>query len=163
MNIRRIDPERDAAAIAEVYRPFVLSTDVTFEVIPPSAGEMADRLKVFTSIVPGFLMEDDNGAVAGYCYAHPWKSFSAYSTTFETTVYVAPSYARRGIGRALMGNLVGECRQHGALALIACITGGNQASIKLHEALGFTQASYFRRVGRKAGRLLDVVDYQLLL
>lgn len=163
MKIRRIDPQQDAPAIAEIYGPFVTSTDITFEVIPPSAEEMARRLTAFTSVVPGFLMEDDGGIVAAYCYAHPWKSFPAYSTTLETTIYVAPSYARRGIGRALMERLISQCRQSGAVALIACITGGNQASIALHEALGFTQASYFKSVGRKGGRLLDVVDYQLLL
>ncbi len=163
MKIRRIDPQQDAPAIAGIYSPFVLSTDITFEVVPHTVGEMARRLTAYTSVVPGFVMEDDDGTVAAYCYAHPWKSFPAYSTTLETTIYVAPSYARRGIGRALMERLIDCCRQAGAVSLIACITEGNRASTELHEALGFTRVSHFRSVGRKAGRLLDVVDYQLLL
>lgn len=62
-----------------------------------------------------------------------------------------------------MERLIDECRQRGAHVLVACITGGNEASIKLHERMGFEQVSHFRQVGRKFGRWLDVVDLQLIL
>lgn len=163
MKIRSIDPHADAPAIAAIYRPFVEETDISFETVAPDEGEMERRLREITSVVPGFLMEDEDGRVTGYCYAHPWKGYAAYSATLETTIYVDPAFARRRIGRRLMERLIAECRERGALTLIACITAGNDASIALHEALGFTKASYFRAVGLKAGRLLDVTDYQLIL
>lgn len=124
---------------------------------------MASRLARFTRRVPGFVMVAPDGRLAGYCYTHPWKSFAGYRDTLETTVYVALGFERRGVGRALMERLIGECRSRGVVALIACITAGNRASIILHEKLGFSQASHFEAVGRKHGRYLDIVDYQLQL
>jgi len=101
--------------------------------------------------------------VAGYCYAHGWKTKAAYRYTLETTVYLSPDYFGRGIGKRLMRELIEACRRNGYRALIACITAGNEASIALHTGLGFKQVSHFEQVGRKFGRWLDVVDYELLL
>ena len=163
MEIRPLDPERDAEAIAAVYRPYVTDTDISFEEEAPTAADMASRLARFTRRVPGFVMVAPDGRLAGYCYTRPWKSFAGYRDTLETTVYVALGFERRGVGRALMERLIGECRSRGVVALIACITAGNRASIILHEKLGFSQASHFEAVGRKHGRYLDIVDYQLQL
>lgn len=101
--------------------------------------------------------------MAGYCYAHPWKERAAYSNTLETTIYLHPDFKGRGTGTALMDRLVADCRRMGFKALIACITGENEASIAFHRKLGFEQASLFRSVGYKHGRWLDVVDMELLL
>lgn len=163
--IQPIDPARDAEAITSIYRPFVTDTDISFEREdePPTADEMRQRLESFLGEFPGFLWREPDGTVVGYCYAHPWKERAAYNPTLETTVYINPAYARRGIGRKLMEALIDECRRRGTVSLIACITAGNEASCALHAALGFRQVSYFSAVGRKFGRWLDVVDYQLLL
>ena len=152
----------DGGAIAEIYNHFISETDVSFETRPLSASEMEARLAHLLGSGPCFVAEVD-GEVAGWCYAHEWKEREAYSRTLETTVYVAPAYQRRGIGRALMERLIGECRARGAVALIACITGGNEASIELHRRLGFTQVSHFKEVGIKFGRRLDVIDMELLV
>lgn len=160
--IRPLDPAADAPAIARIYAPFVTDTDISFESVPPTAEEMSRRLKSFVASLPGFVWEE-GGEVVAYAYAHPWKGFAGYSQTLETTLYVDPPYARRGIGRALMERLIDEGRRHGIISFIACITYGNTPSCALHEALGFTLASHFRAVGRKNGRLLDILDYQLLL
>lgn len=110
MEIRPLDPERDAEAIAAVYRPYVTDTDISFEEEAPTAADMASRLARFTRRVPGFVMVAPDGRLAGYCYTHPWKSFAGYRDTLETTVYVALGFERRGVGRALMERLIGECR-----------------------------------------------------
>lgn len=161
--IRPIDPETDAAAIARIYAPFVTGSDITFDTVPPSPDGMRARLRSFLPGCPGFVWQMPGGAIAGYCYAHPWKSKAAYDHTLESTLYIDPAFARRGIGLALMTALIEECRARGIHSLIACITEGNVASFRLHERLGFTRASLFRQVGLKHGRLLDVIDYQLIL
>ena len=79
------------------------------------------------------------------------------------TVYVSSSCLGRGIGTLLMQRLIGECRSTGCHVLIACITADNAGSICFHEKLGFCCVSMFSAVGRKFGRWLDVVDYELLL
>ncbi len=109
------------------------------------------------------MYTDDDGKVLGYAYVHPWKERAAYHRTFETTVYVHPDFHHMGIATALMREIIRECRDLPVHALIACITGGNTASTSLHEKLGFKKVSEFKEVGEKFGRVLDVVDYELIL
>lgn len=161
MEIRYVRPA-DMPEITRIYNHYVLETDISFETEPVSVGEMTKRMEEFTASYPYIICEAD-GRVAGYCYAHPWKSRAAYAGTLETTIYLDPDFTRRGIGLALMEHLIDDCRKAGFDSLIACITGGNEASCRMHERLGFRQASFFKAVGRKFGRMLDVVDYQLQL
>lgn len=161
MEIRDVRPA-DMPEITRIYNHYVLETDISFETEPVSVGEMTRRMEEFTASYPYIVCVAD-GRVAGYCYAHPWKSRAAYAGTLETTIYLDPDFTRRGIGLALMERLIDDCRKAGFDSLIACITGGNEASCRMHERLGFRQASCFKAVGRKFGRMLDVVDYQLQL
>lgn len=158
--IRQLRPESDAAAVAAIYAPFVEGTTVSFEVTPPGAAEMQQRLLHLP--LPGFVYEEE-GRVLGYCYAHLWKERPAYCRTLETTLYLAPQAQGRGVGRALMGALIPACRAWGARVLIACITAENERSCRFHESLGFRRASLFHAVGYKFGRWLDVADYELAL
>jgi phosphinothricin acetyltransferase len=123
---------------------------------------MHERIKGIAEGFPYFVDMED-GEMAGYCYAHPWKERAAYQYTLETTVYISPKYQHRGIGSKLMKRLIAECRSQGFHSLIACITAGNKASNALHEKLGFRQVSEFKEVGMKFDRWLDVVDYELIL
>ncbi len=161
MQIRKVRPA-DAAAIAAIYNHYVLETTVSFEFQPVAVREMRRRIAEISQSYPYYVCEE-GGAVVGYCYAHAWKERPAYAQTFETTVYVAPGCRGRGIGRMLMERLVADCRAAGCHALVACITAENLQSIAFHSRLGFARASLFRQVGRKFGRWLDVVDYEMLL
>ena len=141
---------RDVDAITDIYNGYVTGGSATFETEPVGTAEMRSRIAGISARFP-YLVCEEGGRVAGYCYAHGWKTKAAYRYTLETTVYLSPDYLGRGIGKRLMR------------ALIACITAGNEASIALHTGLGFKQVSHFEQVGRKFGRWLDVVDYELLL
>ncbi len=160
--IRRVDLERDIADITRIYGWYVSNTTVTFEVVPLSETAMKERVDGIASAFPCFVWEE-NGQVAGYCYAHRWKSFPAYDVTLETTIYLDPEVKGMGIGFKLMKHLIEECRHQGFVSLIACITAENEESCRFHEKLGFEKVSRFRRVGKKFGRLLDVVDYQYII
>lgn len=152
----------DASSIADIYAPYVEETVISFETEAPSAEEMARRIAEISSHGPYIVWEQD-GAILGYAYAHPWKERTAYCHTLETTVYLHPDAYGRGIGVALMRRLIDDCRERGFHVLVACITSENTRSIRFHESLGFVKASHFRQVGYKKGRWLDVVDLQLLL
>lgn len=160
--IRRVDLERDIADITCIYGWYVSNTTVTFEVDPLSESQMAERIKKISSEFPCFVWEED-GKVAGYCYVHRWKSFAAYDVTVETTVYLDRVVKGRGIGRKLMERLIEECRNRGIVSMIACITAENEESCRFHERLGFKKVSDFKRVGKKFGRLLNVIDYQYII
>lgn len=152
----------DAREIAGIYNRCILHTTITFEKEPVSVESMENRIRELSLRAPYFVCEID-GHVAGYCYAHVWKGKEAYSRTLETTVYVGEDYRRSGVGRALMERLVSACREAGVHVLVACITEGNEASIHLHESLGFRKVSHFHEVGYKFGRWIDIEDYELLL
>ncbi len=160
--IRPVRPKEDAGEITAIYNEYVLHSTASFETVPLSQAEMLGRIE---SIVRGFpyLVYEQEGRVAGFCYVHPWKERAAYHHTLETTVYVAPQCRRQGIGAQLMEVLIRECRHIDCHALVACITSENEASRALHSRLGFSEVSHFREVGRKFGRWLDVSDYELLM
>ena len=154
--------QRDVKRITEIYNDYIINTTISFEVKPLTEDEMRNRIESVLAHGP-FLVWEEDGEIAGYCYAHPWKERAAYHNTLETTVYLAPQYFRRGIGSQLMRELINQCRVDNIKVLIACITANNEASIKMHEVLGFKQVSYFSQVGEKFGQWLDVIDMQLTL
>ncbi len=152
----------DAPAIADIYAHYVSETVISFETVPPTRGEMELRLREIAASFP-CLVDEERGVVRGYAYAHLWKERAAYAHTWEATVYLHPAHRGQGVGSQLLGRLVEECRKRGCHALVACVTGGNEASEAMLRAFGFARVSLFPEVGQKLGRWLDVVDYELLL
>ena len=153
----------DIPDVTRIYNHYILNSTASFETEPLTGEQMRRRAEAIAAEYPYYVAEDEEGRVAGYCYAHPWKERAAYSHTLETTIYLDPAFKRSGVGTALMRLLIADCRRLGCKALIACITGDNAASIAFHRKLGFEQASLFRSVGYKHGRWLDVVDMEMIL
>lgn len=161
MEIREVRRE-DTTAIAAIYNHYIANTTITFETKAVDGAEMARRIDDISSTYP-YLVCEDGGRLAGYCYVHQWKGKAAYDATAEVTIYLDPECRGRRIGSALMDSLIGECRKRGFHALIACITVPNDPSVKFHERYGFKRVSYFPEVGRKFGKWLDIHDFQLIL
>ena len=163
MRVREVTP-RDAERITEIYTYFIDNTEITFETSPVTSDEMKGRILALTDNgFPYFVAEDEDGTITGYCYAHEWKSRAAYSRTWENTIYLHPEACHQGAGRMLMERLIDSCRERGVHRLIACITGGNDASIHFHASLGFKEVSHFHEVGYKHDKWLDVIDMELPL
>ncbi|MCM1312256.1 MAG: GNAT family N-acetyltransferase [Bacteroides sp.] len=158
----RLVCNEDSHAIASIYNHYIRHSTATFDTDTVSENDMAERIRDISARYP-YLVYEEQGRVLGYCFSHSWKPRKAYSQTVETTVYVHPDCARRGIGELLMRALIEECKIRGFHVLIACITADNEASISLHEKLGFTRVSLFKEVGMKFGKTLDVTDYELIL
>jgi phosphinothricin acetyltransferase len=160
-NMIRQARKEDAGAIAAIYNYYVANTAITFDTEPVSEEEMRSRIVGISAEYPYFVYEED-GFIAGYSYATPWKKRNAYCRTVESTVYVSPDHKRKGIGIALMSRLMATLREMRIHAIIACISIPNDESIALHEKLGFAKASHFRQVGWKFGRWLDVCDWEFV-
>jgi L-amino acid N-acyltransferase YncA len=158
----RIAGERDAAAIAEIYRPFCESTAVSFEFIAPTADEMAKRIESITSQYP-WLVLDDAGLIAGYAYASRHRERAAYGWSVDTAVYIDSRCRRSGVGRALYTTLFAILRLQGYFNAYAGIALPNASSTGLHEAMGFRLVGVYERVGYKHGAWHDVAWYQLAL
>ena len=152
----------DISEIVAIYAHYVNETVITFDTEVPSETEMRQRLLPIIEDYPAWVCEE-GGRVAGYCYAHEWKTKKAYRTTVETTIYLHPDYTGKGYGRLLMNRLIDDCRNRSFHTLVACITIPNEPSVRLHEKLNFKQVSHFHQVGRKFDRWLDVADYELII
>jgi L-amino acid N-acyltransferase YncA len=138
----------DAAAIASLYAPYVVGSIVSFETQPPDAAEMARRIAEADGLYPWFVACDGE-ELLGFAYACAFRTRPAYRFTVETTVYVADGAHRRGIGTLLYRTLLPVLEAQGFAQAIAAITLPNEASVRLHEAHGFSQIGTYERVGFK--------------
>jgi phosphinothricin acetyltransferase len=153
----------DAEAIARIYDYYVENTVVTFEETPVSAEAMAARVAEVQSQALPWLVAEVANRVVGYAYAGNWKGRSAYRYSVETTVYLEHGYRGRGIGRTLYAALPPILRAGGMHVAIGGVALPNEASVALHESLGFQHVGTFRQVGFKHGRWVDVAYWQLAL
>ena len=163
MEIRNADPDRDAAACAAIYAPFVRDTAVTFEETPPGQQAFADRIERLSETHVFLVAEDETGITAGFAYGGPHRERVAYRWSTEVSVYLDPRYHRRGLGRALYAELFPLLAGRGFHVALAGITLPNPASVALHEACGFTPVGVYRAIGWKAGAWRDVGWWQLPL
>ena len=147
----RLATAGDAAAIAAIYAPYVTDTAVSFEVDPPDAAAMRERVAAGGDLYPWLVARDEAGAILGYASASAFRSRPAYRFTVETSVYLAREAVGRGLGRRLYGALLDTLEAQGFTQAIGAITLPNPASVALHEALGFSRAGTYRQVGRKLG------------
>jgi phosphinothricin acetyltransferase len=152
----RLAGEGDAAAIASIYRSFVEDSRISFEEIAPDATEMARRIR---GDLPGFhpwFVAEENERLLGYAASSPFRTRPAYRWTVETGIYLAEGMHGRGVGRELLSTLLGVLERQGYVAAIGAIALPNDASIALHEKLGFFHTGTYRGVGFKMGEWLDV-------
>jgi L-amino acid N-acyltransferase YncA len=159
--IRPVTPD-DAQALADIYNPYVRDTTITFEEEPVTAGDMAARISLVTKAHP-WLVWEEGGHVLGYAYASVWRARAAYRHSTETAIYLAGDQQGRGIGTALYRALLAELRARGFHLVLGGLALPNEASVRLHERLGFKKAGHMREAGRKFDRWIDVGFWELLL
>jgi phosphinothricin acetyltransferase len=153
----------DAAAIVAIYNHYIVNTAVTFEEQAITATDMAQRIADVQGGDLPWLVAEQDGVVVGYAYATKWRVRHAYRFSVESTVYLAPSFAGRGIGRLLYTALIKRLSEQGYHLVIGGIALPNLASVALHESLGFHKAAEFKEVGFKFGRWVGVGYWQLVL
>lgn len=152
----------DGPAIAEIYRPYVLETAISFEDAPPSAAEMSRRIVEGLVAYP-FLVFEERGEVVGYAYGSAHRARAAYRWSVDVTVYTARQVHRRGIGRKLYFELLDRLTRQGFHSAFAGIALPNEKSVGLHEAMGFRHLGTYQEVGFKFGRWHDVGWWRLSL
>lgn len=155
MTVIRCARRDDAAAIAEIYAPYVAETAISLELAPPTAEQITARMAQLSDGYPWLVYEAD-GAVKGYAYAGPHSDRGGYRWSANVTVYVAAGYHRQGIGRALYARLLEILRKQGFHAVFGGITLPNEASVGLHESCGFTPVGVYREAGFKLGTWWNV-------
>lgn len=159
-HVRRAGAD-DAAAVAEVYRPWVTGSVVSFETEPPDAEQVRARMASEPRL-PWYVATRPSGLV-GYAYATQHRARPAYRWSVDVSVYLAEDERGRGTGRALYDVLLPALRDLGYVRAMAGITLPNPASVALHQAVGFVPVGVFESVGFKHGAWRDVGWWQLAL
>jgi L-amino acid N-acyltransferase len=152
----RAATEADLPGIFAIYDQEVLHGTATFDTTPKTPAE---RLAWFRDDGNGrypILVADAGGRVAGWARLYAWSSRCAYAGAAENGVYVHAEHRGRGVGRALLAELLRLAPERGVRVVIARVVEGNAGSLALHQALGFQTIGIMRRCGEKFGRLLDV-------
>lgn len=161
MLIRKAEA-KDLNALLDIYNYEVENGVATFDLHPKTI----EQWEVWFSLHnrenhPLIVAEKDGGAV-GYASLSSYREKEAYRTTVELSLYVSPNHRRQGIATALMEVLLELAKKDDSIhTVVSVITGGNEASIKLHKRFGFTFCGTLHEVGVKFGRYLDIVHYEL--
>ena len=171
----RLAEVADAEAIRTIYNVEVLDSTHTFDMVPRSRVEQEAWILEHSGVHPALVAVEDSGSgtagpagangeiVLGFGSLSAFRERSGYSATAENSVYVDRSQRGRGVGQALLAELLVLASAHGFHSVIARIAGHNEVSIGLHEAAGFELVGVEREVGRKHRQWIDVVELQRLL
>ena len=163
LHLRDAEPD-DMAEVARIYGHYVETSTFTFEEVPPTAEEMRARLRQVKDSGLPWRVAEREGAFIGYAYASRFRTRVGYRYSVENSVYIAAGEAKRGVGLALMRDLIRDCTALGYRQMMAVIgDSANEASLRLHTRLGFRTVGHEVAIGLKFGRWIDVVQMQLAL
>ncbi len=164
MPLIRPSRDEDLDAITRIYGHHVLTGTGTFETTPPTVADMTGRrADVLGKGLPWLVAEDD-GQVLGFAYGNWFKPRPAYRFSVEDSIYMDPAAHRKGLGRALLAELLAVLERTGTRKVMAVIGDSNNAgSIGVHRALGFEMVGVVQSCGWKFDRWLDIVMMQKTL
>ena len=153
----------DAAALLEIYAPYVTETAITFEYDVPSEAEFACRIEETLKTYP-YILAEKEGKVFGYAYASSFHSREAYQWSIETSVYVRKDVRRTGLGRVLYDALEKCLLRQGITNMNACIAypigedeNLDKSSVEFHKKMGFRMVGRFEKCANKFGKWYDMV------
>jgi L-amino acid N-acyltransferase len=159
----RLASLNDLNTINEIYNYYVGASTCTYQEEPET---LENRIKWFLNHRPEIhpiIVAEEKGNIVGWGSLSPYHSRCAYRFTVENSVYIHHEHLRRGIGSALLKDLIARANKIGHHAIIAAIDGSQASSISLHYKFGFTEVGHFREVGYKFGTWLDVVYMELMM
>lgn len=152
----------DVPAITAIYDHYVTHTAITFDTETPSEAKMAEK---FGALIdqghPLIVAEGADGQVLGYAYASTYRPRPAYRFTCEDSIYLHKDAVGKGLGKAMLAELLVQSRAFGFKQMIAVITADTEISIGLHEKFGFRHVGRYEAVGYKFDRWHDIVHLQL--
>lgn len=152
----------DIPDIREIYNYYVTNSVVTFDEKRWTLRQWREKFDHLAKLeLPFLVAESPSGQILGYALVQPWAGKSAYRFTVENSIYLGHAAAGKGLGRALLEALIEACEEKGIREIVAVISDkGADASIALHEKLGFSEVGRMGRVGFKFGRWLGTVYLQ---
>ncbi len=157
----RASLDEDIPAMTAIYAHHVLHSTGTFETEPPSLADMTARRADVRSKGLPYLVAEQAGEVVGFAYGNWFKPRPAYRYSVEDSIYLAPGMQGKGLGRALLAELLVHCEAAGIRKVMAIIgDSANAGSIGVHKALGFEEVGQVKSCGWKFGAWRDIVIMQ---
>jgi phosphinothricin acetyltransferase len=153
----------DLPAILAIYNDAVVNTTASYDLEPSTLEQRAAWFEARAAQGFPVLVAEAEGAAAGFGSYGKFRDKPGYRHTVEHSLYVAPGLRGRGIGRALLAELIALARAEGRHAMVGGVDAENQGSLRFHRAMGFVEVARFREVGHKFGRWLDIIFVELLL
>ena len=159
----RIASAKDAAALLEIYAPYVKNTAITFEYEVPSLQEFERRFENILKKYP-YLVAETDGKIVGYAYVSAFKERAAYDWAVETSIYIDKKLKRMGIGKKLYSVLEEILKKQNILNLNSCIAFADiedeflkNDSVYFHEKCGYSMVGKFHKCGCKFGKWYSMV------
>lgn len=150
----------DLSSIKDIYAHHVLNGTASFELTPPDITELAERRAGILAKGLPYLVAELNGRVVGYAYATPYRPRPAYRFTVEDSVYIREGFHGKGIGKALLQEVIDRCTTAGYRQMLAVVGDASPPSVALHRSLGFEIAGVFKAFGFKFGAWRDTAMLQ---
>lgn len=160
MIIVRLATLEDAKEILDIYTPYIMNSNITFEYTVPTVDEFKNRMRLIMKKYP-YIVAVCNEKIVGYAYAHEHKERAAYQWNVETSIYVNQELKHQGIGRLLYSKLLQILKVQNIQNVYACVTLPNENSEKIHFAFGFDLVGRFHNTGYKFDRWHDVGWFEL--
>ncbi|MBL7808883.1 MAG: N-acetyltransferase, partial [Saprospiraceae bacterium] len=137
-------------------------TAITFEYETPSLTEMENRM-TYTQAKYPYLVAEVDQRIVGYAYASDFRTRAAYQWSPESTIYLHPLYYGKGIGKMLYQKLFELLALQGYYNVFAGVALPNEASVALHQKLGFREIGVYENIGYKFGKWHTTKWFQLVL
>jgi phosphinothricin acetyltransferase len=152
----------DMPDVREIYNHYVANSTVTFDEVPQTLRETRAKFHRLQKLnMPYLVAESPSQQILGYAYVYPWKEKAAYRYTVENSIYLRAASTGKGLGTALMGELIERSRAAGLKEIIAVIADkGAEASVKMHRDFGFKEIGRMGKVGYKFERWLGTILMQ---
>lgn len=162
--IIRTAEEKDMPQLLDIYNYEVEHGYATFDLTPKNMEERMVWFREHNVENHPLIVAEEDGKAVGYASLSSYRPKEAYKTTVELSIYVDKDYRRKGIAGKLASNIIEIARDRDDVhTVISVITGGNEASCLLHEHLGFLHCGTMKEMGMKFGKMLDIMNYQLMV
>ncbi|QYJ75885.1 MULTISPECIES: GNAT family N-acetyltransferase [Shewanella] len=163
MHIASCQFEQHGAIIQHIFNHAIANTTALYEYEPRDMARIAAWFAQKEGAYPVLGAFDEKGDLMGFASYGPFRGFPANLYSVEHSVYVHPDHRGKGVALQLMQALIQAAKDAGLHMMVGGIDASNNASIALHQKLGFEHAGTLKEVGYKFDRWLDLAFYQLKL
>lgn len=148
----------------DIFNDAIVNSTALYDYKPRALESMAGWFKAKEAgRYPVIGAVGEGGELLGFASYGPFRAWPAYKYSIEHSVYVHKAHRGKGIGPALMGQLIAAAKEQQYHCMVGGIDIANAGSIAMHEKLGFRHAGTIQHAGFKFGRWLDLGFWQLLL